>query len=243
MEVEAQFGADVRVGKLLVRQFDRQADGFSAGLEGTAVRSLHDARPAARANHEAAGPRAERECPGREFVRKLARLFVIARHFEGAFRFAESRVVMLQVFFVHPAGLEVFQTAVACQGGFVRLDARGTKHHDRVADTFFFEHCQRVDIFRQNADGPGRRAAHESAVFMRSFGGMLRSEAFSIGHGANLQIKTSYDCKAASRGSGNVFGTECVERNTANKRSVIGLRDKSEQTEWFLSRRLGWYEI
>jgi hypothetical protein len=60
VEIEAEFGADVGVGELLVRQFDGEADGLAAGFAGAAIGGFHDARTAARANDEAARPRSER---------------------------------------------------------------------------------------------------------------------------------------------------------------------------------------
>ena len=47
VEVEAEFGRDVGVGELLVRQADVEADGIRAGVERAAIGGLHDAGAAA----------------------------------------------------------------------------------------------------------------------------------------------------------------------------------------------------
>jgi hypothetical protein len=53
VELEAQLGRDVRVGKLLERQADIQADGLASGIGRAAIGRFHNARPAAGADHEA----------------------------------------------------------------------------------------------------------------------------------------------------------------------------------------------
>src|ERR1700730_12496121 len=60
VEVEAELGADVRIGELLMRQFDREADGLTSGFIGTAVGGFHDAGTAAGSDYEAARSGAER---------------------------------------------------------------------------------------------------------------------------------------------------------------------------------------
>ena len=52
MELEAQARRDVRVGQLLERQHDVEADRYRAGVGRAAVGRLHDRRPAARASDE-----------------------------------------------------------------------------------------------------------------------------------------------------------------------------------------------
>ena len=54
VELEPEPGRDVRVGTLLVRQPDVEADGPAAGVLRAPVGRLHDAAAAARADHEAA---------------------------------------------------------------------------------------------------------------------------------------------------------------------------------------------
>ena len=54
VELEAQLGRDVRVGLLLVRQVDVEADAFGADFEGAAVGGFHDAGSAAGHDHELA---------------------------------------------------------------------------------------------------------------------------------------------------------------------------------------------
>src|SRR5690606_29348603 len=47
-EMKSEFGRDVRIRLLFVREGDVQADGPGSDLEGAAIGRLHDARPAAR---------------------------------------------------------------------------------------------------------------------------------------------------------------------------------------------------
>src|SRR6266851_3458208 len=94
VKIEAQLGADVGVGELLVGQLDGQADGFSAGFGGAAVGGFHDAGTAAGANHKAARTRAERKRPGGDAVGKFARFFVVARHFQGALCLTDGFAVL-----------------------------------------------------------------------------------------------------------------------------------------------------
>ena len=85
-----EVGGDERVRVLLGRQADGEADGLAAGaLGGAAVGRLHDARAAARADHEAPGMIAERHGPRGDPPSQFAGLFVVARHFEGGFRVAQ----------------------------------------------------------------------------------------------------------------------------------------------------------
>ncbi len=66
VELEVQLVGDVAVGALLERQPDVQPDRLAARLVRAAVGRLHDARPAARGDHEAVVLRLERHAPRRQ---------------------------------------------------------------------------------------------------------------------------------------------------------------------------------
>ena len=91
-------------------------------------------------------------------MRKLARFFVIAGHFEQALRAPERCAVLGQIRRGHLRGFFFFQARVARVRGFVRFDARGAEHDDGVADALALQLHQRVNVFAENADRAGRRA-------------------------------------------------------------------------------------
>src|SRR5216683_3691373 len=82
MKHEAQLGADVVIWPLFVRQLNAQADGFSARLGRAQIGSLHDSRPAPRADYKPPGIVAERHGPGSDAPSQFTRFLVIAGHLE-----------------------------------------------------------------------------------------------------------------------------------------------------------------
>jgi hypothetical protein len=64
----------------------------------------------------------------------------------------------------------------------VGINARGAKHYDGVANAFFFQLGQRVEVLCQDADGASRGAGHELVIFVRGFWSVLRLWALTIGH-------------------------------------------------------------
>ena len=65
------------------------------------------------------------------------------------------------------------QTGDAQLAGFMGFDARGTKHHDGVADAFVFELDQRMQILRENAQRARRGAFQELGILVRNLGSVL----------------------------------------------------------------------
>ena len=79
MKFEAQIRRDVRVRILFEGQPDIQAHRQAARVRGPAVGGFHDARPAARADHETVRVVGELLAPLREHARQSARVVVVAR--------------------------------------------------------------------------------------------------------------------------------------------------------------------
>ena len=77
VEVEAELGRDVGVGRLLVRQHDVEADRGRADVGGAAIAGLHDARAAAGDDHVVAV--VQRLGGERGILGEAARLVVVAR--------------------------------------------------------------------------------------------------------------------------------------------------------------------
>src|SRR5579885_392145 len=80
VELEAELRGDVRIRKLFEGKPDVQADGFAFGFGGAAVGGFHDARPAARADHEAVRAVGELIGPFGEHAGKFACFVIITRH-------------------------------------------------------------------------------------------------------------------------------------------------------------------
>src|SRR5690606_30097971 len=78
MELEAETGRDVRIRPLLVRQSDVEPDRASAGLGRAAIRGLHDAAPAAGADHERRGISLQRQRPFGQAARELSGFRVVS---------------------------------------------------------------------------------------------------------------------------------------------------------------------
>src|SRR5258708_19128004 len=82
MKLEPKLGADEVIRALSVRHLNAQADGFSARLGGAQIGSLHDSRPAPRADDKPPGIVAERHGPGSDAPSQFTRFLVIAGHLE-----------------------------------------------------------------------------------------------------------------------------------------------------------------
>jgi hypothetical protein len=94
----------------------------------------------------------------------------------------------------HTLGVFVLEPRIARQGNFVGSDARGTEHDDGVADAFFLELRERMNVLGEDANGARGRAGHEGVIFVGSFWRVLGLEALSVGH-ERSPIQTSYDCR------------------------------------------------
>ena len=172
---------------MFVRQFDGEADGFATRFVSASISRFHDAGAAAGTDHEAARLGTERERPTGELVRQLARFFVVARHFERAFGAAQSRTVPALIFHRHFTDFRLLEPRVARLRGFVRLDARRTKHHNGVADALVLELPERMNVFAENANRPRGHAVEKFLVFVRDLGGVLGFELLAVGHVSTLQ--------------------------------------------------------
>src|SRR5271170_4667217 len=78
MKLQRQFGRNVGVGPLLMRQSDVEADGPSASLGSAAIGRLHDPAAAPGANNVSMGAGGQVYRPCGDKPRQLARLFVVA---------------------------------------------------------------------------------------------------------------------------------------------------------------------
>ena len=214
MEIKAELGADVSVGKLLVRQLDGKADRLAARFTGTAIGGFHNAGTSTGADDEAARPGSEREGPGRDFVGEFASFLVVAGHFEETLGVAQFTAMARpgrggQLFDVF-----VFQPSDAGLRSFVRLDAGGAEHDDGVGDSFLFQLDEGMEVFRENAQGPRGRTLEEMRILMGRMGRVLGLElGMSCGHGVSLQ-KMQTIIVGIAEARGNVFRRECVELST-----------------------------
>jgi len=161
MKHETQFRTDVIVGALFVRQLDAQADGLPPGLGRPAVGRFHDSRSSPGTDHEAPRMIAERHGPGSDAARQFARLFVVAGHLHRRFRAPQRAAVLRRI---EPLGLGLLQLLQMRLGLNSRKDSRRTEHHDRIAHLFAAQPFQRVNVLRDDAHGPRRKAFHEQRI-------------------------------------------------------------------------------
>ena len=70
----------------------------------------------------------------------------------------------------------------------MRVDAGGTEHDDGVADALILELDERVDVFRDNANGARRSAGEKFGIFVGGFRGVLGLRALTVWHG-NFSIQ------------------------------------------------------
>src|SRR5262245_12800300 len=89
MKLKIERARDVGVGLLLMRKADVEPDGLATRLGGAPVGGLHDARPAAGANHEPMARAAQALGPFCQQAGERARIVVVAT--EGASRIDPCR--------------------------------------------------------------------------------------------------------------------------------------------------------
>ena len=82
LEDEVQFRGHIRVGLLLGRELDIQADGEAARLGRAPVGRFHDPRTSAGAHDQKMFSPAQRERPARDQFGELSRLLIVARHLD-----------------------------------------------------------------------------------------------------------------------------------------------------------------
>ena len=134
VEAQAQVGRHIRIGKLLVRQIDIEADRLGADVERAAVGGLHHAGTAAGHHRDAlvSGPAARLAHQPAERARHVV-IMALGENALGdgdaARQFGISRLARKR----HTQRLEVATR-------HARLaDAGRAEHHDRVRDRVFFE--------------------------------------------------------------------------------------------------------
>ena len=173
VEIEAELRTDISVGELLVGQFDREADGFSAGFKGAAIGGFHYPRTAAGADDKAARFGTEGQRPTGDTVGELASFLVVARHFQSAFRVAQGFAMVGAVWSFQFRSGRFLEAREATLGGFMGFDAGGAEHHDGVADAFIFELHEGMQVLGQDAYWPGGGTFKELRILVWSFGCVL----------------------------------------------------------------------
>src|SRR5271169_5334205 len=106
--------------------------------------------------------------------------------------------MLLEFEFAESARFGLLQPRVPAGGAFVGFDAGGTEHHDGVPDTFLLQLRERVNVFGEDTDRPGRSALHEGPVFVRRLRRVLGLGAFTVGH-ERSPGEASYDCRQCPR--------------------------------------------
>src|SRR5262249_23281458 len=163
VELEMQALGDIRVGALLERQPDVQADRLPAAFAGAAVGGLHDPGAAARRDDETVILRLQRLGPRREQPRELARLLVVARPLD---RLAAASQLFL-VGAVRVLDAPRAQTLERAFGPLAAADARRAEEDDRVLDFLLPESAQRLQVLGQDPDRSRLRALQKLLVQIR----------------------------------------------------------------------------
>jgi hypothetical protein len=173
VELEVERGRDVRIGILLEREIDVEADGFASGFVGAEVGGFHDAGTTAGGNDEAAAAGGNLNGPFCKKKSEAARVLVVTSHVDGC----EG---LLQVLFLLRGGsfgVVLFHGGQVLPGGGSSLEAGRAEEYDGVLDLLAAKAGERLLILGEDAENASVWTAEEWFVLV----GQRRGIEF-IGH-------------------------------------------------------------